>query len=96
MAESSLRSFFNFVIRQQEQREDLIESHSNALKNHALEYGWEPELVDGIRIVDDGTGHRVAMDASLEEDIRNKNYGMPGIPHSAAITSFHYGLGGRS
>jgi hypothetical protein len=94
MAKPTVADYGKWHIRKQETRQDLLDSRTAHLRNLATSYGWEPHHINAVKVVDDGTGHRVHIDPALKEEVLNKNYGMPGVPHASAIAALHYGLGG--
>lgn len=94
MAKPSLEAFLISKVRKVEKAEALLAWRTQVLRDHATDLKWPPHLVDSLKMVDDGTGHRVAM--SSADDLaaaRNIEYPMPGQPAKPAITTFHYGLG---
>lgn len=94
MAKPSLAAYLFSKIRTVEKAEALLAWRTQVLRDHATDYGWDKELVDSLKIVDDGTGHRVAMSSPADLDAaRNIEYPMPGQPAKPAISTFHYGLG---
>lgn len=96
MAKQTLAEYLKSGIRKVEKSAMVLAYRTQALKEHTASFGWDQELVNSIKIVDDGTGHRVAMSSADDlEAARNIEYPMPGQPAKPAITTFHYGLGKR-
>lgn len=93
MAKPSLAAYLSSKIRKVEKAEALLLWRTQVLRDHATDFNWPPHLVESLKIVDDGTGHRVWIDPNNNEEIRNLEYPMPGQPAKPAITTFHYGLG---
>lgn len=93
MAKPSLAAYLFSKVRKVEKAEALLAWRTQVLRDHATDFNWPPHLVSSLKMVDDGTGHRVAMGSDDVEEIRNLEYPMPGKPGSPAITTFHYGLG---
>lgn len=95
MAKQTFEDYLKSKIRKVEKSEAVLAYRTQILREQAVSFGWPAHLINGIKMVDDGTGHRVAMDPLLKEEIRNINSNMPGQPAKPAITAFHYGLGTR-
>jgi len=94
MARPSLEAFLKFNVRKVEKADALLAWRTQVIRDHATDYGWDKDLVNSLKIVDDGTGHRVAMNSTEDLDAaRNIEYSMPGKPAKPVITTFHYGLG---
>jgi hypothetical protein len=93
MAKKTLEDYFKSKIRKVEKSKAVLAYRTQILREQAVDLGWPADLVNGVKVVDDGTGHVVAMDPSLKEEIRNLNYPMPGKPAKPAVTNFYYGLG---
>lgn len=91
---TSIEGFLKAGIRKVEKASPLLAYRTQVLRDHAADFNWPPHLVDSLKMIDDGTGHRVAMNSA--DDLtaaRNIEYPMPGQPAKPAITTFHYGLG---
>ena len=91
---ASLEAYLLNKVRIVEKAEAVLAYRTQVLRDHATDLDWPPHLVDSLKMVDDGTGHRVAMNSKDDLDAaRNIEYPMPGQPAKPAITTFHYGLG---
>lgn len=96
MAKYSLKQYLTHKVRKVEKAETLLAYRTGVIREHATDFDWPPHLVDSLKMVDDGTGHRVAMNSKDDLDAaRNIEYPMPGQPAKPAITTFHYGMGKR-
>jgi hypothetical protein len=93
MAKPSIEAYLLNKIRKVEKSKAVLSYRTEILRDQAENLDWPANLVTGLKVVDDGTGHVVAMDPLLKEEIRNLNYPMPGKPAKPAITNFYYGLG---
>jgi hypothetical protein len=96
MAKQTLEEYLKLGIRKVEKSAMVLAYRTQAIREHAASFDWDQDLVKSIKIVDDGTGHRVAMNSANDLNAaRNLEYPMPGQPAKPAITTFHYGLGKR-
>ena len=96
MAKQTLEEYLKSKIRKVEKSAIVLALRTQAIKEHAASFDWNQDLVKAIKIVDDGTGHRVAMNSADDLNAaRNLEYPMPGQPAKPAITTFHYGMGKR-
>lgn len=93
MAKQTIGSYLTSKIRKVEKSKAVLAYRTEVLRDQAENLDWPAHLVTSLKVVDDGTGHVVAMDPLLKEEIRNLNYPMPGKPAKPAITNFYYGLG---
>lgn len=89
----SVADYGKWLLRKVESAEATLAWRTQVLRDHATDLDWPSHLVASLKMVDDGTGHRVAMRAADKAEIRNLEYPMPGQPAKPAITTFHYGLG---
>jgi hypothetical protein len=96
MAKQTLEEYLKLGIRKVEKSAMVLAYRTQAIREHDASFDWDQDLVKSIKIVDDGTGHRVAMNSANDLNAaRNLEYPMPGQPAKPAITTFHYGLGKR-
>jgi hypothetical protein len=89
----SISEYCNGLLRKVEKTEEVLAWRTQVLRDHATDLDWPSRLANSLKVVDDGTGHRVWIDPENKEEIRNLEYPMPGQPAKPAITTFHYGLG---
>jgi hypothetical protein len=93
MAKQSFEKYLLSYVRSVEKAEAFLAYRTQVLRDHATDLSWPDNLVNSLKMVDDGTGNIVAMNGADKEEIRNLEYPMPGKPAKPAITTFYYGLG---